>query len=93
MGKLVQLAPHGFDHLRMPVPGVDHADSPTKVDEPVAVDIRDHGTFRMRHGYRGDGRHSARDRARAALQQGPAPGAGDFGLEMNHARHSGSGLD
>ena len=91
VGEPVELGAHRLDHAGMAVAGVDDADAAAEVDEAVAVRVRQHGAFGVHHRDRRHGRDAARHRLRAAGQERPAVGAGDLGLQANHARHGGLG--
>ena len=71
----------------MTVPGVHHADAAAKVDQPVAVGIGDHRSFRVRHGDRRDGWHTLGNRPGASGEQGAALRTGNLGLKVNDAGH------
>jgi hypothetical protein len=77
----------------MPVPGIHDTDSAAEVDQPVSVCIGDKGALCVHHGNRCHRRHSSGYRAGAPRKQSPTGGAGDLGLQVNHAGHRSSGLN
>src|SRR5258708_7226614 len=49
MQEAIQLAAHRFDNSRSPMSGVEASDAPGKINQPVTVNIFDHGSFRPRN--------------------------------------------
>ena len=87
MDEPVELPPDRADEFRRPVARVHYPNATAKVDEPIPVDIRNHGLFSMRYCHRGHSRNPSRNRSRAAGQQGTTTRAGNLGTEMNNAPH------
>ena len=85
VGEPIELLPHRLHHARMPMAGVDHADSASKVDQPVAIGVGEDRSVRMHDRYGSHRGDPPRNGLAPPGQQGTAVGTGDLGLETDDA--------
>ncbi len=83
MQEAIQLAAHRLDHGRSPMSGVEASDAPGKINQPVTVNIFDHGSFRLGNENRRGMIRRLHHGSIAPLHQGLRPRSGNSCTQLN----------
>ena len=84
----VQLVLNSRDDGWMAVAGVHHSDTAGKVDQPIVVGVGDDSPFGVHHRNGRYSRNPSWNGLGTPFQKRATLGAGDFGPELNDARHA-----